>query len=789
MSPDEPAESTSPPPQAGTKKTRPRGSRACVVCRRRKVRCNVALVGTPCSNCAIDHETCSIPEKSQRKWSRRRRASNVTPMPTLDEQAAQNTDPHAAEPVKTAINSAVPRPETVDTSIATTRAPSPQAAHHRSGRQTPILEQSWDQGGQDSWHQHRPIERPFAATVPMSAYPFLTLSNLHRLPAEDVNFLELKECLRVPRRAHLDEFLHQYFRYVHPFFPLINEAFFWDVYHGADLVADNPLPRFPLLVLQAMLFTACSFVSPDTLRQMGYGSVRAARRVMYERAKMLYHLNAESSRLYLAQAALLLSYWTPAFEETAVKPNAGWLRAAVENARSVRAHRWHTSGKLGKAPIEDYQHISLKRLWACCIFRGGTLAISSRRCCQGLGLDSDVNQHGFPLTAEDLEDEVDESIVYDPDTKRRLITACLGLGEICMHVVATSTVLFPFDSGQHDATTRLQHEQGEEVIRVMTCKLTLDEAHKRAIRPFSDLARPEDTSTTDGRTQHPSVTLFEHLRDIYYYSAKIALANRQMLSCHDTYPTRTGEMEALYAEIQDATSAISRHLKILTELRLARFLPVSVVPCIALPLALHTANSRKTAPNLENPVFAEVLKTYSHLYDGVEGLTKTVRTIVNQVLLNYTVETSRQVVDNTFDSSGHTGNNSAQPLGYYMRLALSLDLSISTGNLPDETDFPARVEEHLSTSPESVDRAGADSSPANDEVVAMPATYNAQIPIQLEDMRYDIPVEQWSFPNEQAMTAQIATANQNPWDMEDLSARTMEHRILESLIWSSPKLN
>jgi hypothetical protein len=347
----------------------------------------------------------------------------------------------------------------------------------------------------------------------MSAYPFLTASNLHRLPPEDVNFLELKNCLRLPSRVYLDEILQQYFRYVHPFFPLINEALFWDVYHGADLVADNPLPRFPLLVLQAMLFTACSFVPAATLEKLGYTSVRSARRTMYERAKLLFNMEAENSRLHMAQAALLLSYWTPPFEEAAFKPNTHWLRVAIENARSVRAHQYSSTSSTTRSSIEDYEQIALKRLWGCCIIRGGTLAISSRRCCQDLGLDPDSNT-GFPLTREDLEDEVHESRVYDPETKRSLISAFMGLAEICVHVVATSILLFPLDNSQ-PGVTRI-NDQVEESIRILTCKMTLDRWHGTTPREITDATGGVEQTSEPARSDNPSVVLFTNLQDIYF---------------------------------------------------------------------------------------------------------------------------------------------------------------------------------------------------------------------------------------------------------------------------------
>ncbi|KAM0331295.1 hypothetical protein ACHAQA_002965 [Verticillium albo-atrum] len=713
MSAPPPVEADSPPQ---SKKTRARASKACLVCRRRKVRCNVAITGTPCSNCALDQETCTVPERSHRRWSRQPLHTSAAAHSNRSDARKPRNDhhdhdhdhddqptaaelPNIAEPDD---DDAAQQTEPMQTELVPTRPPSPIPNATFTDHASPA-EASWDRDGPSSWHLFRHNERLFTTTVPISAYPFLTVSNLHRLPPEDVNFLELKNCLRVPSRIYLDEILQQYFRYVHPFFPLVNEALFWDVYHGADLVADNPLPRFPLLVLQAMLFTACSFVSPSTLEQLGYSSVRAARRIMYERAKMLFNFEAEGSRLHMAQAALLLSYWTPPFEEAAYKPNTGWLRVAIENAKSVKAHQWNSYAAPNRAPIEDYEKIALKRLWGCCIIRGGTLAISSRRCCQALGLDSDPNAR-FSLTYEDLEDEVHESRVYDPKTKKQLIMAFLGLAEICLHVVATSMLLFPFDRGQ-SGTPQL-NAQVEESFRILAS-------------------------------------------------------------------TRTQEIQELHDEVQEATAAIGKCFKTLTDLRLARFLPVSVVPCIALPLALNTTNSRTIPSAPKAHIFSEAMNALNTLYEGVDGLAKTVRVIVNQEHLAQPLEQL------TLSSNA----------GYYMRVALSIDLSLSTGKLPDEADLPPRLQETFTPSPET----------DVPEPVLMPPPplepwiFGSQKPNpghMHPDMHVsgvNMATDDWMVQDGGPAPVISKDADGDQWDLEGLSPRTAEYRILESIIWSSPE--
>lgn len=98
-----------------------------------------------------------------------------------------------------------------------------------------------------------------SANVPFASYEFLKLTRLNELPFEDVSFLELKGCFRVPESRYLDIFITKYFLYVHPCLPVIDEAEFWRMYHprSSDYASGDNMSLF---VLQAMLF-ASSVVS------------------------------------------------------------------------------------------------------------------------------------------------------------------------------------------------------------------------------------------------------------------------------------------------------------------------------------------------------------------------------------------------------------------------------------------------------------------------------------------------------------------------------------------------
>lgn len=96
-------------------------------------------------------------------------------------------------------------------------------------------------------------------TVIYSHYQYLTVSNLHKIPHEDVSYLEAQGCLHIPTRPTLDNFVEQYFTHVHPLLPLLNEGDFWDMY--SQNAGAGSQDKMTLLVFQAMLFASCN-VSP-----------------------------------------------------------------------------------------------------------------------------------------------------------------------------------------------------------------------------------------------------------------------------------------------------------------------------------------------------------------------------------------------------------------------------------------------------------------------------------------------------------------------------------------------
>ncbi|KAK2043777.1 fungal-specific transcription factor domain-containing protein [Colletotrichum somersetense] len=579
------------------------------------------------------------------------------------------------------------RPSTTMTGTYEVPSPSPLPFDN------PTFSTPWANGQQNS----------LGIDVTYSFYPFLALSNLHGIPPQDVNYLELQGCLRVPTRTILDEFVQQYFLHVHPLFPMLNEGDFWDVY-CANPNSHVPIEKLSLLVFQAMLFSSCNFVSRQTLKTLGFPTIRAARAAFYRRAKLLYDLESESSPLAISQAALLLSFWSSPTSPAFRKANTAWLIIAIRNAKMVEAH--HYAIRTTTAPKKRNL---LKRLWWCCIIRDRIVGLGLRRSLQitRSHFSFDSNE---ALGFSDLADELDRSRVYNPGTKRCLAEILEQLVGLCVVLTDILILVFPLD----DRPGWGREMRAEEQEKVHVCKAALRKWYKAAALRFpmfggGSVARMKSPGN---EFQHDSVILYTNLMYMYYHSSRVLLSHHEVLQLaiaaaapsFNTIPmsdlVTIGENRH---ELQDAASGITECLKELIHLRLARWLPISAVACTALPLVLHildvklSASSRSFDPNTQSAlkqhrlnILIEAMKIYQPQYDGVDWISETIRHIINLAQIESPPAGEPKNTHGSAVIVDWTDILASQP-SLYLRLALTMDLSLSKGRLPEDGDFPVSL--------------------------------------------------------------------------------------------------
>ncbi|KAI1136084.1 fungal-specific transcription factor domain-containing protein [Hypoxylon sp. FL0543] len=555
------------------------------------------------------------------------------------------------------------------------------------------------------------------ADVTYSYYPFLTIGNLHNIMPQDVNYLESQGCLRVPTRAILDEFVQQYFLHIHPIMPILNEGDFWDMYCNQSPA--GPTDKITLVFFQALLFSSCNFISKSSIKALGFPSIRAARATFYRRTKLLFDFDTETSPVDLSQTALLLSFWATNWSLAAKKLNSTWLGIAIQNAKSADAHLYTVKPAYSELtdPIQHKKQNILKRLWWCCLIRDRILALGVRRSLQ-------ISRAHFDLEANaglgyaDLADEVDRSKVYNAETKRSLIEIFVQLGELCSVLTDLLTLVFPLD----DVPGWDRQLGSEGVASLKECKASLRRWYKSAtlrFPVFSSGSTSRMANATNKQFQHDSVILYTNLMYMHYHSARAALCHHEVLqsavAC--TSPNLSNnlrEFSNIYEnrqELQDASCSVVECLKELIQLRLVRWLPISAVACTALPLVLHiidvklsSQNKNKSSSTNLDPnqaakqqrlnILIEVMKTYQPQYDGVDYISETIRHIINISRLDTPASNggfpSFCADGKQSQISDWTDILASQP-GYYLRLAMTMDLCFSKGRLAEESDFPANL--------------------------------------------------------------------------------------------------
>ncbi|KAF5640803.1 fungal specific transcription factor factor domain protein [Fusarium sp. NRRL 52700] len=650
---------------------RRRAAKACVACRERKVRCDVIVRGQPCTNCYLDSKECVLT----------RRVSKRLYPPLLAKQTSTvpETTGHDIVEVIT-----VPpdqfcclRGQFYQLTTRLTAAQAEPALESRTSLgKTPISLDSTESSLLDSVPATKThIVSTRSNVVHFSNYSFITIGNAAALSQEDIQFLNVKGCFNLPPKVILDEFVRLYFLHVHPFLPFLDEGNFWDVY--CSRVSS---PKIPFLLIQAMIFATSAFTLQATIQSLGFKDIRKARVTLYQRAKMLFDFNVELSPLVLSQVALLLSFWYPDSKTGPEMPNTLWLSIAIHHARCLGAHEaWrdqYSSTQSDKSQL-------LRRLWWCCVIRDRVLSLGLRRRLQ-------IAKVPPVLLPSDFENEIKQSEVIHPENKRRLVRIHIRLMELCGVLTDLLELMCLPDC----------HQKGYnpgEVAKLARCRSAL----KQWCLVTSTIA-PTSKFSSEFRDQ--SVTVHVSLMYMYYKClhsthsyAKLALSNFEALiaTMHSGQPG-VGNCFTNYKssehgrEVQEAALGVTDCVEELGHLGLVRYLPLSAMAFIALPLLLSILDlqvlsttdipTTLSEKSQRYKVLVKAMKEFEPRYDGGEWVCSAIQHVVKLAR----VETA--LISNSVISSWR--DVLAWKPRTYLRLTLSLDLSLSFIKLPEDRDFP-----------------------------------------------------------------------------------------------------
>ncbi|KAJ4106144.1 hypothetical protein NW761_000012 [Fusarium oxysporum] len=216
-----------------------------------------------------------------------------------------------------------------------------------------------------------------------------------------------------------------------------------------------------------------------------------------------------------------------------------------------------------------------------------------------------------------------------------------------------------------------------------------------------------------------SVLMFANMIWIYYHSARVTLFNFELLLGMTTHSLVSYEntqlqvatIERVRIGLWDAATHITNRLEQLLDLGLARYLPSSAVSCTALPLALHILDaklspagvprestdeqSRRLKRQNQLSILVSAMLEYQPRYEGVDWVTRAIRyfmecTYCESAMIHHNVtKDEHQVKKPSMDVI-------SQNPAHFLRLALTLDLSLSQDRLPVERDFPRKLQALIS---------------------------------------------------------------------------------------------
>ncbi|KAJ5601229.1 Transcription factor [Penicillium lagena] len=548
-------------------------------------------------------------------------------------------------------------------------------------------------------------EGPRYSNVAYSEYDFIDSYSLSSLPPEDMQFLASKCSLTLPEKDAMDEFVHQYFRHIHPVVPVLDEGEFWRIYEG------DPGPdRLSIFVFQAVLFASCPFVSLETLYRCGFNDKRDARNQLTNFVlvleQLLFDLKAEVRPSAKAQGAVLLTHHT-----SADHPQAGslWLARAIENALIIGAQ---------PSMLDEHLRDSLKkRLWWSILLRDRSLCIGLRRRPQ----ITSINLHGWSdwLREEDFAEELHSSRVYDLDAKRLLLQA---LQEQCrLAVLLTDLVSFIF-------CPRVKP----------TCFLSVEEFHgamsnieriRESLIEWEMQTQPALRLDAAPDAYGPVATII-NLTYMYYHAARVDLAQYAafMIEENLSYARETHKQQIfkIGQDLKGAIESLTTIMEFFSANGRVNSLPLSILGYVGMPLVL-AAIDLKLSPSHEEMMIRQkrlhsisgIIRQSETLYDvtdfvaaGTNHILQLAYWTTQNLFLGWEHHAKRNapvdqlkrscLSDNPSDSDLVKGLNSRFRVKSwldafiyfpraYLLISTSVDYSLAVGRLPYEHALPELV--------------------------------------------------------------------------------------------------
>ncbi|POS71398.1 cutinase transcription factor 1 beta [Diaporthe helianthi] len=577
-----------------------RAPRACASCRARKVRCDV-VENFPCGNCRWDNVECIIQESRRRRRKDLPTAASsvggsVGAMPGAEALHLHSGGANGAGPI-TIASADLRRPS----NVSAASMPGLESVGGMFGSvdaQAPLMckfcacffqRPGLGNPSQLPWNpvqlfSNRSFGEPNAA---LGLLPPWVKPLPDRIGQDEVAYLQHKGALSIPEPALQNALLQAYVEYVHPYMPLLELFDFLNVIHAGH----GQDGQISLLLYQAVLFAGSAFVKRSVLAKAGYPVRKVARKMFFQRARLLYDFDYDSNRLVLVQALLLMTYWYETPDDQ--KDTWHWMGVAISLAHTIGLHRNPDNNTMPPRRQRLW-----KRIWWSCFMRDRLIALGMRRPTRIKDEDFDV-----PMLHEgDFEIDVlpkgndllppDCTVIRNTDMQRQLAEMCVQKAKLCVlisHMLKAQYSVLIRD--------RLESERTNTTMMLLPNK-SLDnlgavEQVDRELAAWATALPPSCQYRTlvpydiqDGRS---TIAVQRNLLHMVYQTTTSALHRPLFLPTSPLQPPQASRavQEASRDKVKNAATQITRMAAEMYYYRLAKFLPTTGVTVVLPAMIIH----------------------------------------------------------------------------------------------------------------------------------------------------------------------------------------------------------
>lgn len=570
-----------------------------------------------------------------------------------------------------------------------------------------------------------------------------------RLQKEDINYLTMKGALTIPDVVLRNELIKSYIHYVHTYMPLLDLEDFLQT-----IAMNDGVNRLSLLLFQAVMFAGTAFIDIKHLHAAGYPNRKAARKIFFQRTRLLYDFDYEVDRISLVQSLLLMTYWYETPDDQ--KDTWHWMGVSLSLAHTIGLHR-----DPGNSRMDARRQRMWKRIWWSTYTRDRLIALGMRRPMRVKDDDCDVPMltlddfefHSFPPEVASLVGN--SEILQDVKKQRDLAQMFIEKAKLCLcvsHVLSAQYSVLSHKFGGTMETTMMlvPKKSSAETFEVRHCDQELEDW-------LANLpAEVQYSPSTTSKLPEAEEVLHTHraLLKMVYLTTSSALHRPQVLPAVP-YPSMDAELQEMSRrKVRFAAVEITSIAQDLHKLDLTRYFPTTGVTVLLPAVIIHLLDIKSSDPGVRMTSLQRfyqcmrILQRLREIYASADFATSFLEAAIRKAGIQLTVAPSDVQADP--NSSGDQGKrvNTLTPPPDSLAQKIP-DLTYPKSTQPTATGQTAQGPLFASTPPPSDGSENGSTNNLNSnyhtDAFTIPKTDNELSMSELMDLANDAEVTQNDF--------------------------------------------